>query len=290
MQWYDRCLSSIRKQSCPVNTIIVDNASCDGTVDYIRSHYPEVILIESKENLGFGKGNNIGIRYALNHGCSYFFLINQDTWFVSNNTVENLIRIAEENRGYGIISPMHYKADMQSIGMLWENGNNLCSKQLISDILCGKLKEIYETNYVNAAAWLLPRKTILDIGGFDPIYKHYEEDDDYINRVLYHGLKIGICPSERIVHDHRTNLSNPFKTYDRYHHEQELLVKMTNPNTSFSSWKYSRYFVRKIISAALNCDWKCVSSYYKDIVFVHKKRSAVLESRKQNMKSCASWL
>ena len=67
-QWYDRCFTSLRESELPIQTIVIDNASNDGTVEYIREHFPEIHLIESKENLGFGRANNIGMRYALDHG------------------------------------------------------------------------------------------------------------------------------------------------------------------------------------------------------------------------------
>ena len=61
MQWYDRCFTSLRNSTIPIQTIVVDNASGDGTVEYIKENYPEIMLIESKENLGFGKGNNLAL-------------------------------------------------------------------------------------------------------------------------------------------------------------------------------------------------------------------------------------
>ena len=77
-QWYERCFASLCNSEYPVQTIVIDNASNDGTVEYIRKYFPEIHLIESKENLGFGRANNIGMRYALDHGCDYVFLLNQD--------------------------------------------------------------------------------------------------------------------------------------------------------------------------------------------------------------------
>ena len=73
---------------------------------------------------------------------------------------------------------MHYIADYK-----------LTDPKLIDDLYWDRLDDVYNTHYVNAAAWLLPRKTLEMIGGFDPIFFHYGEDDNYMNRVLYHGLK-----------------------------------------------------------------------------------------------------
>ena len=64
-----------------------------------------------------------------------------------------------------------------------------------------KLLPIYETTFVNAAAWLISKKCLLAVGGFDPLYPHYGEDTDYIQRAQYFGFKIGIVPSVKIWHD-----------------------------------------------------------------------------------------
>ena len=75
-RWYDRCFSSLRASTIPIQTIVIDNASNDGTIDYLKQNYPELIFVQSDENLGFGRANNLGMRYALDHGCDYVFLLN----------------------------------------------------------------------------------------------------------------------------------------------------------------------------------------------------------------------
>ena len=79
MRWYDKCFSSLRESTLPVHTIVVDNTPGEEEANYIREHYPEIHLIKTEENLGFGKANNLGIRYALDHGCDYVFLLNQNS-------------------------------------------------------------------------------------------------------------------------------------------------------------------------------------------------------------------
>lgn len=289
-QWYDRCFESLRKSSIPIQTIVVDNASNDGSVDYIRSNYPEIIIIESKLNLGFGKGNNKAFQYALEHNCDYVFLLNQDTWLLESDAIERLVDISNKHPEFGIISPMHLRANLKEVGMLWENGNNRCSKQLVSDLYCGTMREVYETNYVNAAAWLLSLNTLKTVGGFDPIYQHYEEDDDYLNRTRFHGLKIGVCPSIRIVHDHQKHSVNPFEHHDRYHHEQELLVKLTDLNESRTIVRYIRYLIRKIIVSLVKFDFKTLSPYTRDFYYILKNRKRILFSRKKNSQIAPTWI
>ena len=168
-QWYDRCFGSLRQSTIPVQVIVVDNASDDGTIEYIKEHYPEIILIESKENLGFGRANNMAMRYALDHNCDYVFLLNQDTW-IEPNAIEELVRIHEEHPDFGVLSPMHLRSNRKSLYIQIENGRTNHGNKLLADCYFNQLEDVYPFSYVNAAAWLLPRNTLDIVGGFDPIF------------------------------------------------------------------------------------------------------------------------
>ena len=137
-QWYDRCFASLRESTIPVQTIVVDNASEDGSVEYIREKYPEVILMENRENLGFGRANNMGMRYALDHDCDYVFLLNQDTW-IEPDAIEKLVRVHSEHPEYGILSPLHIAPDGSRLNMLVDDGKDQYSKNfdMLSDLCCG---------------------------------------------------------------------------------------------------------------------------------------------------------
>lgn len=289
-EWYSKCFSSLRQSTVPVNIVVVDNASNDGTTEYIKREFPEIVLIESKENLGFGKGNNLALRYCLEHECDYVFLLNQDTWLLDLNTIEELILIHKTHPEYGILSPMHMKGDEKELWMLWENENNLCSTKLVSDLYCHTMKDVYETNYVNAAAWLLPRKTLEMVGGFDPVFEHYEEDDDYLNRVRFHGLKIGICPAVRIVHDHHSDFENPFENHSRYHHNQQLLVRMNDINKKNSIQSSLRYLIRKTAMAFFSGRFGVAKRLNTDLKYIWRKRKIIREHRSINMNSGPSWI
>ena len=191
--WIKSCLGSFENKH---NIIIVDNGSQDNTIDLVKNHFPEVHLIKSEVNLGFGAANNIGINYALEQGAEYVFLLNQDAW-IKKGTLELLVDTLERNKEYGIISPIHLNGSGK---MLDKNfGDYLYNKggrKFITDKILGRTSEaIIDIEFVNAAAWLLSRKCIEKVGLFDPLFFHYGEDDNYIQRVRFYSFKIGILSS-----------------------------------------------------------------------------------------------
>jgi GT2 family glycosyltransferase len=200
-KWIEKCIKSIINSTINSKIIAVDNGSTDGTVDIIRQKFPFVLLIETGKNLGFGKANNIGLSIALKEKADYVFLLNQDAW-VEKNTIEKLILVAQNNSEYGIISPMHMNGKGTALDYKFSTYicPNLC-KNIYSDIFINKLDEVYNAEFVNAAAWLITLDCIKKVGFFDPLFIHYIEDNDFLSRTKYHGFKIGISPICKIYHD-----------------------------------------------------------------------------------------
>lgn len=289
-QWYDKCFNSLRESTVPVKTIVVDNTPGEEDANYIRDYFPEIILLKPEHNLGFGKGNNLAMKYAREHEADYVFLLNQDTWLCDKDVIKHLINVSLNNPEYGILSPLHMKADGVTIGMQWEDGNNYCSRVLLPDVYKQDLKDVYSTNYINAAAWLLPRKTLDVVGGFTPMFEHYEEDDDYLNRTLYHGLKVGLCPKWKIIHDHKSS-ENPFeKDRNKYHRQQELLVRLLDVRQKNAPHRILRYYLRKYIQCIVSGKIKQSKFLMEDIKFIIKNRKGIACTRQQNKKAESSWL
>lgn len=286
-RWYDRCFGSLRENEVPVQVVAVDNSPGEEDAEYIKMHFPEVHLIKTNENLGFGRANNLGMRYALDNGCDYVFLLNQDAW-IDKDAIGKLVEIAEQHPEYGILSPVHLNAKRTAINMQMGVGAHHRNEKLLSDLYIGNVGDVYETNYVNAAAWLLPRKTLENIGGFDPIFKHYEEDDNYLNRVIYHDMKIGICPTVQIIHDHQeSELSNERLCLRR---QQFLLVEWTNINHSFSTSAECRYYLRKWLSFVFKRKKDQAKEQLESIKFCLKMRNGIMASRFENRQKKSSWL
>lgn len=285
-KWYDYCFRSLIDSTIPLDILAIDNASTDGSCDYIRQHFPEVTLFPQDKNLGFGQANNLGMKLALAQGGDYVFLLNQDAW-IEPGTIEELIKVSIDHPEYGILSCMHLNKEKTKIWQL----NCICNDQitdpsLFNDLYFGDLKEVYDTKYVNAAAWLLPRKTLETVGGFDPIFFHYGEDDNYINRVLYHGLKIGICPKERIVHDMR--LDRPL--YDTREHEILTLIDYTNPSAQRDIDRDIRSHRTKAIRSMLRGRKAAYKTHMTDYHLLRKYRNAITQSLATNMQVGPQWL
>lgn len=291
MFWYDRCFGSLRQSEIRVEVVVVDNASTDETVEYIHANYPEVHLIQSDLNLGFGQGNNKGIKYALDNGAEYVFLLNQDAW-IEPNTVKKLIEVQHKYPDYGILSPMQLNADKSAIeqGMivfltLPEHTPN----EIISDFYLGLKKEVYDTNYVLAAAWLLPIKTIDKVGGFDPLFFHYGEDDNYLSRVLYHGFKVGIVPEVTICHDARKLYKrdkNQTVTFDKW-----LLQRSTDLRFPDSHiYVMIKEYVKLAMLKSLTFHRTTFLENYRNALFLIRNKKKIIYSREINKQVGRTWL
>ncbi|MBR3698944.1 MAG: glycosyltransferase family 2 protein [Bacteroidales bacterium] len=287
-QWYDHSLGSLWQSLDPVKVVAVDNASTDGSAEYIRQQFPEVILLEQKENLGFGKANNIGIKYALDHEADFVFLLNQDAW-IEPDTISELVAISQTHPEYGILSPVHLNAEKNNIEhllLLRLDDFRTTDSALFDDLFFDRLKDVYDTKYVNAAAWLLPRKTIETVGGFDPFFFIYGEDDNYLNRVQYHGMKIGVCPKIRMVHDN--NRTRPL--YDSREHEVLMMIDYTDVNKSHSIkrdlWEY--WF--KAVKSFLKGRRKVAKQHFADYQWLKKHRLEIETSVAVNREKGKQWL
>lgn len=197
-KWYDKCIGSLLESSIPVTPIVVDNASSDGAVDYIKSKFPTAVVIPSEENLGFAKANNIGIRYAIDHGADYVFLLNQDAW-VEKDTVEKLVGSFEKHENIGIACPINLNA--AKTAMDFQSTSDIPG-EYISDLYMNKVKDVYDVGFYCAASWMISVDCIRKVGGFDTsLFKHYGEDNNYCQRVKYHGMRIVVNTQCTMCHD-----------------------------------------------------------------------------------------
>ena len=193
-RWIDRCLGSLRQSEYPIDTVVIDNASQDQTIQRIQKDYPEIRLIANAANLGFGQANNLGMEIALTEGYTHVFLLNQDAW-IEPKTIGTLLTLSRQHPSYGILSPVHLtgKGDRPDPGFahyahIRETG------QLPSE-------DLLPLTFVNAAFWMIPTDVLRKVGGFCPLFYHYGEDKDFVNRLHYHHYTVGYSPKVFGNHD-----------------------------------------------------------------------------------------
>jgi GT2 family glycosyltransferase len=228
--------------------IVVDNASTDSTLSLIPKN-PKVELIRLSRNIGFGLANNIGILKAINEGFEWFFLLNQDA-YLESDCISELMEIAEGRNGFGILSPLHLNGKGDSLDREFATFiSRVEGRGVLDDALIAKqLEAVYVVPFVNAAAWLVSKECLEKVGGFDPAFFLYGEDDNYCHRVHFHGFEIGVVPSARIYHD-RENRGEAKDREQRGDDEARWLrrfqVRLSNPAMSESA-------ARKMVRAELS--------------------------------------
>lgn len=189
MRWLQRCLDSVYDQA---DVYVFDNDSTDGSADFVASRYPSAKLVRSADNLGFSVPNNKGFEYAIKKGYEYVYLLNQDAWLEAG-ALEKLVAAAKAHLEYGVLSPMQYQDGYEKLDKQFELRYTRAK---------GPRYDIVEVSRIMAAHWLVPVKVIGRIGPFEEtLFPLYGQDDEWCQRLHFFGLKVGVIPAVRAVHD-----------------------------------------------------------------------------------------
>ncbi len=199
LHFLETCLQALRRQTYAFfETLMIDNASTDGSVEYVREHFPEVKIAVMEENLGFAGGVNAGIRMA---DTPYVLLLNNDTE-VTETFVEALVHCAEKSpRIFSVSSKMLQfirrdriddAGDLYNVlGWGFQRGIDHSAKKYRRQV------QVFSA----CAGAALYRKSILDeIGLFDEMHFAYLEDIDLGYRARIYGYQNVYCPNAVVYH------------------------------------------------------------------------------------------
>lgn len=283
-QWVGPCFSSIYNSTLPLMTIVVDNGSTDGTPEMIKKQFPNVEIIQSKTNIGFGGANNLGIKKAYHAGADFIFLLNQDAW-LEISTIEKLISAHKKQPEFDIVSPMHLNAKGSALdyGFSCYISPENC-KGLYSDIFVKKnIDQIYNATFVNAAGWLITRDCISKIGGFNPSFYHYAEDNNYLHRLKYFGLNLGVYPNCCIFHDREDRPPNMNFENGTEIYKQQLILNISNPNSELTFFSELKYLLKQMLVCLITMRFsqfqRIITKFYsiynidKALILENKKKS-----------------
>jgi GT2 family glycosyltransferase len=190
--------------------IVVDNGSVQGSVEEELMSFTEVHLIKSKENLGFGRANNLGFEYAKG---DYLFLLNSDAYLIDSLSVPTMIDYLEQHKDVGIVGPNFIKKDGSKN---YAYGNLLGLRKMLHDMGYWKIPRSKEDGYATfkvcdvttpkvvgylAAAGIIIKRTMIEkYGLFDPKFFLYFEDMELGWRYSNAGIKSVLLPQSTVIH------------------------------------------------------------------------------------------
>lgn len=216
-----RCLESIYKNSgnFKLEIIVVDNASTDDSVRMIKSDFPEVLLIENKENIGFGRANNLAIRKS---NGEYILILNPDI-IVIQPVFHEMILFLASNKHVGVVGCKLVNDNgkvQKSFNKYFPN----CFLSLINIFLPGKVIESLhidpkKVNHSIQVAWIIGacmlfrREILLKLNGFDEQYYMFCEDIDVCYRLKLMGMRTYYLGNLEMLHDHGASIKKQAKSY-----------------------------------------------------------------------------
>ncbi|MBE7549747.1 MAG: glycosyltransferase family 2 protein [Anaerolineales bacterium] len=212
----DACLQSLLKavHSTPrlaIEIIVVDSASTDGSPEVVREHFSQVRLIASQENLGYAKGNNVGVETAQGR---YLFLLNPDT-VVQSDVLGRMVDYMDAHPEVGVLGPQLLWPDgsIQSSrrrfptpgSLFWESTlleqwfpeNRYIRRYHLADQPATQPQKV---DWVVGAAILIRREAWQQVGPIDPDFFMYFEETDWCRRSVEAGWETHYLPTARVTH------------------------------------------------------------------------------------------
>lgn len=192
-KWLKDCLSSILAQDVDKSfeVLLVDNGSTDGSVAFVRDHFPLVKLVELGKNFGFAEGNNRGLEYAVG---DYLVFVNMDTK-AESGWLKSLVDAADKHPEYQLLCSVQTPSQEKNrVRTLNAYGGVTCSPYESA----GKLTD---SLFASGACFLIKRKWLEKLGYlFDSFYFCSGEDKELSLRTILQGGRIGYVRDSRIYH------------------------------------------------------------------------------------------
>ncbi|MBI3211649.1 MAG: glycosyltransferase family 2 protein [Simkania negevensis] len=243
------CLKSLENVSTPHQVIVVDNGSSDDSISSFQKNFPNVLLIENRDNLGFAEGNNIGIRRALSLGAEYLFLLNNDT-IVDPSILEGFLKMIKHNPNASILGGRVYlmkdPTRLDHLGGIW----NLKRGEfdlIASHALDGEKWDLsLPVDFVSGCSLFAKAEVFREVGELDPRYFLYWEESDFCFRAKKKGFSTFYCPQAKLWH----KVSSSFVG--------------GKPHTSYFWWRNRFLWIEKNVDSKLH-------SFAKTAIFAISK-------------------
>ena len=235
------CLRSVFvSEKVAFEVVVVDNASKDESLTEAKQLFPKAQYIAHKENKGFAGGSNSGIKFALEHGAEYVFLLNNDA-VVEKDTIALLLQYAEKDRK-NIFSPLVLSS--RNPRKVWFCGGHIdwFRMRALHQKCTKEIKEPTRTEYLSGCALLIPKQAFYEVGLLDEEYFLYYEDADWSVRARQAGYALWVIPGAEVVHTEQSEKRNSLKVY--FLVLSGLIFFQKNTSGLIKWWGYGYLFLR----------------------------------------------
>jgi GT2 family glycosyltransferase len=246
-----RSLDAIEYQNRTV--VVVDNGSANAEADQLEAARPGLIVLRSRDNLGYAGGNNLGIRLALERGADYVWLLNNDT-IVSPGCVTELVATGERDPQAGILSPVVYEyGDEERI----QFSGTVLDRAREQQHTLRSLTELDAASRLGpvllwGTALFLKRRTAETVGLLDERYFAYHEDVDYCLRVIAAGLHPLIVPSAKVSHKSGRSLGSERSPVREYLMVRNWYLLWSSHLTGWQRRSYPRRYLAWALNRVLD--------------------------------------
>jgi len=258
--YLNSCINSIQNQDYPHEIIIVDNSSNDGTPYFIEKNFPNISLIKNSKNFGYGRGNNIGFKYA---NGEFIVILNPDT-IAKDNWLKELIKPLKANKNL-ITTPKILLYNGSAIntcgninhftGLTFTRGlNHPPSDFQVKQFLSG----------FSGCNFAIKKENYEKLAGFDENFFSYLEDSEFSWRSHLKGYKILYVPTSIVKHDYVLKV-NPEKIYHLEKGRYMILRKYFSWKEFFLSFPSLLIAELLILGYCLEQGWKGIKAKIKAI-------------------------
>lgn len=223
------CLETLYKsafKNLSYDVIIVDNASTDGSSEYVKKNYPDIILLQNEINTGGSGGFDRGIRFAVEKEYEYIALLDNDI-LLEENTIINLVEYIKNNPQVGVVGSKICTMDnpdiLQEMGSFidFENKFNIYTP-LKSHKDDDSLPDVVICDYVPACCLVTTREVLNKVGSFNIEHFIYWDDMDWCTRVKRMGWEIHAINNSRVFH--KMGAANHTNTFGVYYFERNRIL------------------------------------------------------------------